>query len=284
MAEKVGVLGAASLVGECLLTLLCRSEYEVAAFSRRERLTSEESVLWHGTEEREWPRLASWICIAPIWVLPDYFDRLHELGARRIVVLSSTSCLTKIGSSDVAERVTAKRLADGESRLRKWAEMNSIEWVILRSTLIYGLGCDRNISEIARFVRRFGFFPVSGQAKGLRQPIHAGDVAAACVAALKSPEAANCAYNISGGETLPYREMVNRIFSAFHRRPRLVRIPLPVFRLMAACLRFSPRFRHWSAAMAERMNRDLVFDHAAAKRDLDFTPRLFRLDEEDLPR
>jgi len=31
------------------------------------------------------------------------------------------------------------------------------------------------------------------------------------------------------------------------------------------------------------MNRDLVFDHADAARDLGFSPRLFALSPEDLP-
>ena len=119
---------------------------------------------------------------------------------------------------------------------------------------------------------------------GLRQPIHAEDVAAACVAALQAAGAANRAYNISGGETLAYREMVRRVFAVMQRRPRLVTIPLGVFKLAVGCLRVFPQYRHWSAAMAERMNRDLVFDDAEAARDLGFSPRPFRLAPEDVAR
>lgn len=132
--------------------------------------------------------------------------------------------------------------------------------MVLRPTLIYGLGRDKNVAEIALFIRRFGFFPLLGKAMGLRQPVHAEDVAGACLAALASPLAANRAYNISGAETLPYREMVSRVFAALQKRPWLVTIPLVIFGMAVACLRFFPRYRHWSAAMAERMNRDLVFD------------------------
>jgi hypothetical protein len=95
--------------------------------------------------------------------------------------------------------------------------------------------------------------------------------------------AANHAYNLSGGETLSYREMVGRIFVALNRRSRLVTVPLTIFRGAVACLRLLPRYRHWSAAMAERMNSDLVFDHAEATRDLNFSPRPFQLMAEDFP-
>jgi nucleoside-diphosphate-sugar epimerase len=146
------------------------------------------------------------------------------------------------------------------------------------------LGKDKNIAEIAGFIHRFGFFPLLGDATGLRQPIHVEDVAAACLAALDSPTAANCAYNISGGETLPYREMVSRVFSAQQRRPCLVPIPLVAFRLAIRVLRVLPMCRQWSAAMVERMNRDLVFDHSDAERDLGLTFRPFAIGLGDLPR
>jgi len=227
-------------------------------------------------------RVEGWICVAPIWGLPEHFPMLETYGARRVVVLSSTSVFVKGDSSDPGEQAVARRLAEGERALRAWAEARGVEWVILRPTLIYARGRDKNIAEIARFIRRFSFFPLFGKAMGLRQPVHAEDVAAACVAALSSP-AANRAYNLSGGETLPYREMVSRVFVALRRRPRLVTIPLAGFRLAVACLRVFPRYRHWSAAMAERMNRDLVFEHTDAARDMGFSPRPFRPGPEDLP-
>ena len=105
----------------------------------------------------------------------------------------------------------------------------------------------------------------------------------ACLGALQAPGSANSAYNISGGETLSYREMVVRVFAALGRRPRLLTVPLWAFRLAVTTLRCLPRYRQWSAAMAERMNRDLVFDHADAVRDLGFKPRAFELTAEDLP-
>lgn len=281
--SRVGVLGASSLVGECLLPMLSKAGWRVVAFSRR------AAEIGLGVEWRQLPftevaaEISHWICVAPIWVLPDYFNLIETSGARRIVVLSSTSRFTKVGSGDTAEQTTAAKLIDGETRLQAWAESRGIEWVILRPTLIYGLGRDKNISEIACFIRRFGFFPVLGKANGLRQPIHAEDVAAACVSALKVPDAANRAYNISGGETLSYRDMVARIFTALGRRPRVLTVPLWAFRLAVTMLRRLPRYRQWSAAMAERMNRDLVFDHTEAARDLGYKPRGFVLAAEDFP-
>ncbi len=286
---NTGLLGAGSMVGGSIIPLLVHDGRHGYAFSRKvsDRKT-EAGVTWLRFDALSpthpaTPQIRDWLCVAPIWVLPQYFSMLERYGACRVVALSSTSRFTKTDSSDSAENAVALRLAEGEARLRTWAESRGVEWVVLRPTLIYGRGRDKNIAEIARFVGRFGFFPLLGKAMGLRQPIHVEDVAAACLAALHAPAAANRAYNISGGETLPYREMVRRVFAAMQRRPRLVTIPLVIFRMAVACLRVFPGYRHWSAAMAERMNRDLVFDHSNATRDLGFSPRPFQLAPEDLP-
>lgn len=287
--RQVGLLGATSLVGECVLRLLAIKDFSVTAYSRSAVEHVSPDVSWRHIESKALLRalpnhIENWLCVAPIWVLPDYFKLLEAHGVRRVVALSSTSRFTKVGSDDAAENATAAKLIESEARVQAWAERLGIEWVVLRPTLIYGQGRDKNISEMARFIRRFGFFPLLGSAQGLRQPIHAEDVATVCLAALQVPSAANRAYNISGGETLAYRDMVARVFEVLGRPARLVTVPLWAFSFAVAILRLLPRYRHWSAAMAERMNRDLVFDHSDAARDLGYQPRSFALAAEDVLR
>jgi nucleoside-diphosphate-sugar epimerase len=268
--RAVGLLGASSLVGECLLPQLESAGWQVSVCTRRGLPEASPEVLPH------------WICVAPVWVLPDYFPLLLARGARHVVALSSTSVFTKSDSIDAGEQAVAARLREGERQLQSWAEAHGLSWVILRPTLIYGRGRDKNVSEVARLIRRWGFFPLLGQAAGLRQPVHAEDVAQACVAALLA-SATNRAYALSGGETLTYREMVARIFRALGKNPRPVTVPLGLFRLALKALRLLPRYRHWTFAMAQRMSEDLVFDHDAARRELGFMPRAFTLPAGDLP-
>ena len=284
--NNVGLLGATSLVGECLLSQLKQNNCHITTFSRQIIKQNDNQITWHqlvNTKNVTQKTIPLWICVAPIWTLPDHFNLLLAHGAQRIVVLSSTSRFTKNNSSDPAEQLTAQRLQESEAHIRKWAMANGINWIILRPTLIYGLGRDKNITEITRFIQRFGFFPLFGPAKGLRQPIHAEDVATICFNALFSSDITNQAYNLTGGETLPYRDMVNKVFAALHRTPRLVTIPRWFFRLAIRCVCWLPRYRHWTTAMAERMNTDLVFDCAEAKQDFNFSPRIFKLEPKDLP-
>ena len=291
MSERhVGLLGATSLIGECLLKQLIQNNWHITAFSRRPITQSHPQIAWKqldttnqlraGTEENNIP---FWICAAPVWTLPEYFDLLSASGARRIVVLSSTSRFTKDTSSDPSERKIAQQLIKGEEFVQTWAATHGVKWIILRPTLIYGYGHDKNITEIARFIRRFGFFPLLGSAKGLRQPIHVEDVASACYAALDTLNLTNRSYNLTGAETLPYREMVKRVFEALNHPPRMLAIPLWLFQIVAQGLSWLPRYRNWTSAMAERMNQDLTFDCSDAKQDLNFSPRSFKLTAKDLP-
>ena len=287
---RVGVLGATSFIEECLLPLLVEDGYDVVAFSRRKSLVRQEpanrGIIWRLlpiTHSHDIEPITKWICLAPISVLPNYFSFLSLSGAKHIVVVSSTSRFTKELSFDPAEQCLAAKIIESEESLINWAEKNQVIWTILRPTLVYGLGRDKNVNVIARFIQRFDFFPLLGEARGLRQPVHAQDVALCCKAALNAEKAFNRAYNISGGEILTYREMGGRVFSAIGKKPRFVIFPFWIFRIAVFCLRVLPSFRRWSPARAERMNSVLVFDHQDASRDLDFFPRPFQLSSIDLP-
>lgn len=287
--RRVGLLGATSLTGECLMRRMIRHHWQITAFSRQSisvHLPHHPQISWQQLEQNNCvtgkTNIPYWICAAPLWVLPDYFDFLMALGARRIVALSSTSRFTKNASSDPHEQEIAQKLTQSEALLQTWASAHAIEYIVLRPTLIYGYGRDKNIAEIARFIRQFGFFPLLGAAEGLRQPIHVDDVVFACIAALSTLNLKNRSYNLAGGEILSYRDMAKRIFEKLDRKVCMPAIPIRVFQLVVSGINWLPRYRHLTLAMAERMNQNLQFDYSDAQRDLNFHPRPFDLASEDL--
>lgn len=288
---KVGVLGGSSPIGTQLIKLLTEQGDEVLAFSRGEGRKSSEAVQWFTLAEIETgpslsPSLLNpvdlWVSVAPIWVLRQHFPWLLKSGVKKIIALSSTSRYTKSLSSNAHEAKVVNDLISGEEVLQAWAEQNNIQWVVLRPTLIYGRSTDRNLSEIARIIRKFRFFPLIGSGIGLRQPVYVDDVARACLQAAKSKAAVNKAYNISGADIITYREMIQRIFVALGLTPRLVPINVGLFKVVIAMLRVLPRYRHWGFNMADRMNKDMIFEYAEAHRDFGFTPQAFALTDEDV--
>jgi nucleoside-diphosphate-sugar epimerase len=282
---RVAVLGARGLVGPALLESLRQHGCEIVAYSRSAPARKVDAVCWRPTAELGVANVARsdvWFSLAPIWILPDHLAAVLASGARRVVAVSSTSRFTKQDSTDPRERLTVQRLMDGERALVEWAESNRIEWVILRTTLIYGFGRDRNVGAVASFIRRFGFFPLLGAARGLRQPLHAEDLAQAVVAAGWSPAAASRCYDLSGEERLTYRAMIERIFIGMARRPRLLTVPHWIFRCAVSVWTMVRPGSKVSLGMVERMNVDMVFDHGDAVRDLGFSPRAFSPTPDDL--
>jgi len=282
----VGVIGATSLVGSRLLSLLNSQGYSVIAFSRHQVLEENRSVTWRRlspvADSSIYNQLQYLFCAAPVWVLPDYFTLIESYQVKRIVALSSTSLFSKEFSADLTERRLAARLSEAENRLQQWANEKGVECIVLRPTMIYGQSQDKNVHEISKFIKRFGFFPLFGKGGGLRQPVYVDDVAQACVAAMFTEKLASNVYNISGGEVLSYREMVTRIFSVLDKRQFIITIPFWLFHVAVVCLRNIPRYRNLTSAMVLRMEQDLVFDHENAARDFNFTPRPFHLRSEDV--
>ena len=199
---------------------------------------------------------------------------LKAAGMTRLVAFSSTSRFTKPASPVAAEREVARRLAEAEDAVAAFCAGNGVGWTILRPTLIYAEGQDRNVSRLAALIRRLGFLPLAGDGGGRRQPVHADDLAGACLDAAVSPAALDRAYDLPGGETLTYRAMVERVFEGLGRAPRIVSAPPALWRfgLMLA----SPLLPGATAGMGARMSEDLTFDGGPAARDFDWTPRGFR--------
>nr|POA15236.1 epimerase [Pseudomonas sp. MPBD7-1] len=280
---RIGILGGSSLLGERALPLLAQTGHLTSAFTRSLPKVPCPGVTWRKADDWHGLALDTFLSFAPLWVLPDYLERLASTHVKRVVVLSSTSRFAKHASPDARERDVAQRLIRAEEQLEQWASERQIEWVILRPTLIYGFGRDKNISQIARFIQRFGFFPLIGGGTGLRQPVHGDDVIQACLSAVSTPGLPSGGYNLSGGEALPYHMMVRRIFQAMGRPERTLPLPAKALSAGVSILRCLPRYRHLSSALVGRMNQDLVFDHSHASDWLGFAPRAFHLMDEDLP-
>lgn len=273
------VIGARSLIGRRLREAVSGWPGEVRFTSRRP--LSGQSLIFdldHPESFDPGMTFSHVIMCSPIWLASEaVLTRLVQLGMKRLIAFSSTSRLTKGASTEPAEREVAAQLAEGEARIAEFCPAHGVAYTILRPTLIYDEGQDENVSQIASLIRKLGFFPVCGQASGLRQPVHARDLAHAAIQALPAKASFNRAYNLSGGEVLTYRAMVERIFSGLGRKPFIVSLPLEVWKLVLTVLDWlrPNKTLKRNVNMVARMNVDLWFDHAAATHDFGYQPGPF---------
>jgi uncharacterized protein YbjT (DUF2867 family) len=193
---------------------------------------------------------------------PTVLESAQEAGVRRAVFFSTTAIFTTLPAPAKATRLEA------EDRIRQ----STLDWTIIRPTMIAGTPADRNLIRLIRWVDRHKIVPVFGPGTYRLQPVYVDDLADAVVRVLASPITIGQAYDLSGGTVIDYNELVGLVARLLKRRPRLVHLPvLPSLWAvrMAARLPGIPRI---SAEQVLRLNEHKDFDHRPAARDFGYAP------------
>ncbi|MGY0505600.1 NAD-dependent epimerase/dehydratase family protein [Luteimonas sp. e5] len=278
--NPVLVFGGSGVIGAPLIERLLAGGAQVLAVSRQAAAMPPRARLtWLPGWLQSMPvlpaRPAMIASCGPLDAFAEWFAG-SDLDPARVVAFGSTSVHVKHDSPDAAERELAARLAAAEARLAAACRERGSGLDLLRPTLIYGRGGDRSLARIVALARRHGRFVLPSDANGLRQPVHAEDLAAAAIAALQDEAGGVRAYDLPGGETLGYAQMVQRTLAVLDPSPRLHRVPPALFALLVALVRRSGRLEGFSPAMQARLCQDLVFDAEPARRELGYAPRPFR--------
>lgn len=272
------VFGARGQIGRFLLPRLQQAGWTTTALTRAEPPRDDERTTWRrfdlGVDRELDLRVDVIFSLGPLDAFASWFGR-HGPGAVRVIAFGSTSVHTKADSPDPHERDLAARLAAAETQLQAASEQRDARLTLLRPTLIYGAGLDRNLSRIAALARRWRCFALPRGACGLRQPVHADDLAQAAWQSALLSATPQSHYDLPGGETLAYRDMVRRLLDALRPRARLIEVPAWSFRLALGTMQRFGRLGDASAGVLARLAQDLVFDADAARRDLGYAPRPF---------
>jgi nucleoside-diphosphate-sugar epimerase len=265
------VFGASGQIGHFLLPRLRVRGEQVIAVSRGAHADS-DGLRWvqGGLPDAvpALPHASAIVCFGPLQPFARWLAGTAPAGAPRIVATSSMSAQSKSASDVPAEREIARQLQQGEAELAAACAVLDCAWTVLRPTLIYGAGRDRSLTPIARRAMRTRVFP-QPSGSGLRQPVHADDIALATLAAIDHP--ANRVLMLGGGERLSAGEMFARV----RRSLPVATLPLP---LPAWLLRLGrhavPRLR----GPLTRLQVDLVADNSELEALLGVHPRPFRPD------
>ena len=194
-----------------------------------------------------------------------------ESGVEQVVLISSLRRFSRVPSASVDE---VQKGEEGAIRA-------GIPYTILRPSMIYGPGDDRNISRLSAYLRRRRWFPVFGSGRALQQPVYVEDVVDGILATLQNPCAIGKCYALAGAQALTYDHLIDAVGAA--AGARVVKVHIPV-RAALVGLWFLERFHVQIGIDGEQVRRlqeDKVFCIDAARADLGFSPLDF---EEGLAR
>lgn len=197
---------------------------------------------------------------------PAVVAAAEAAGLRRAVFVSTTAVTTALPAPSKRTRLAAEATIAS----------SSLDWTVVRPTMIYGLPGDRNMARLLQVLRRVPALPLPGGGERLQQPVHVDDLAAALLAAVLTPAAVGRTYAVAGPEALSFRALVLQAGQAVGRRPVLVPVPLgPAKAALRVYEWLVPRPR-LKVEQLERLDEDKAFPIAAAQDDLGYRPRSFK--------
>ena len=283
-AEEEGVclvLGASGTVGRFLMARLRESGLPLLSLSRRPVENGDDRIRWiRGDLYNDVPDLSEWsiqsiYSVGPLDGLAQWLRSARLPSLQRVVALSSMSLEVKAQSSDPVERDIAARLANAERLVLDWCSNRDIACVLLRPTLIYGGGSNGSLALLANFGQRWRMFPSIPGATGLRQPIHADDLATACISAMTRAESLPNIIRVGGAEQLSFAAMLSRTRGSLPCWTIPVPVPIRLTRVVLRVLRCFPRWRHLDHGLVDRLQHDQTIDNGVAMYKLGWLPGRF---------
>jgi uncharacterized protein YbjT (DUF2867 family) len=167
------------------------------------------------------------------------FDSVHTFGAEAVALAAAAYGarlihVSAIGADPDAPSHYARSKAMGE----KLALAAMPSATILRPSILFGPE-DNFFNKFAALARMAPALPLIGGGDTRFQPVFAGDVAAAIVAAIDRPQTGGSIYELGGLEVATFKALMEFVLATIERRRLLVPIPFGLTRAMAYFLQLA---------------------------------------------
>jgi NADH dehydrogenase len=166
------------------------------------------------------------------------FNRIHVEGARGLAQAAADAGATRfvqmsaLGANANSPSVYARTKAAGESAVLEIFP----DAGIARPSVVFGPEDD----FFNRFARMARITPIMPVFETSFQPVYVGDVADAMVCMLEGKAVGGTPYELGGPRVISFREVMELMLEAIHRKRTLVPMPFSIAKLQASILQFLP--------------------------------------------
>lgn len=195
--------------------------------------------------------------------VPVIIESCKAAKIKRVIFISSTAIFTSLNAKSKKIRIDSER----------YIMNSSLEWTIIRPTMIYGTDKDRNMIKLIKFLDKFRFFPIFGNGRYLQQPVFVKDLAWAIVEVLNNKKTKLKAINISGKDHKTFNEIIDIIGIKLNKRIFKLFLPKSPFIFI---LKFIEKtfnlYLPIKSEQIQRLNENKNFSNANAKKLLLYNP------------
>lgn len=248
--EIITVFGGSGFVGRHVVRALAKAGYRVRVATRRPHLAQDLRVMGvvgqvqlvqanlrvPASVERALEGATGVVNL--VGVLNESgrqtFSRLHALGARTIAEASAAMGISRmvqvsaIGASATSLSRYARSKAEGEASVLAALP----EATILRPSIVFGTE-DSFFNRFAAMARFVPALPLFGGGKSRFQPVFAGDVGKAVLAAFERDDARGQTYELGGPGVYTYEALMRLILEAIDRKRLLLPLPWAIGKVIA---------------------------------------------------
>jgi uncharacterized protein YbjT (DUF2867 family) len=192
------------------------------------------------------------------------FETVQAFGAEAVALAAAAYGarlvhVSAIGADETAPSLYARSKATGEKLVL--AAMPSA--TILRPSVVFGPE-DDFFNKFAAIARIAPALPLVGGGHTLFQPVFAGDVAAAVLAAVEGRTTGGQIYELGGPDVKSFKELMEFVLATIERRRLLVPLPFALASFQAAFLQYMPK-PLLTPDQVELLKRDNVVSDAAIR-------------------
>lgn len=205
------------------------------------------------------------------------FERVNIQGMSNIIEMSSKYNMTKfvyISSSDVVVNPDSL-YGQSKARAEELLRSSSLDYTILRPTVVYGRYDDKNISSIIKTINNSPVVPILGDGEYTRQPLYIEDLIYTIKKCIQIELSNRKTYHVGGRSILTMNDIIQTILRVLNKKRLKVHLPLNMTKNL--CLLFAP----WSPQLRRHVQqfmsieKDKFLNIKSTEEELDFKPTEF---------
>ncbi|MBT09400.1 MAG: hypothetical protein CMQ27_08730 [Gammaproteobacteria bacterium] len=267
----VGVIGASKGIGRLLFESLEAKNIEVTGISRNKKdiVASKRSKYFemdahHSLELKKVLEAHETVvhCSQP-FILTKFLR--CQPNIERLIVVGSTRLFSKFEDQKAKDlRLLAEKI---------W--QSKINATVIHPTLTYGAPDSNNVERVVKFCSLSPIVPVPKGGNTLIQPVSASDLLQGLLTCLKDEETIGRTIIAAGGRAMSYKRFIEACAESSGKKTKVMLIPLPLIKILAAFSRLTPGIPSIHASELERLFENKHFSNDEFRKLLGREPLTF---------